>query len=319
VTWLVERGIGEERALRYVDGCAVAARLRWPGALEAGLVADAVLVERIAGASRGRARFAGGEEALVDRLPKDASEGAPLRLEVTRAALRERGRGKLAQARPTTGDSRPAPSLVQSLPAACVVRRFPDTAWDEVWTEAWDGVVAFAGGSLLLAPTPGMTVIDVDGGLPPRSLALASIDPLAGALERFALGGSIGIDFPTLAARDDRKAVDAALGKALSAWDHERTAMNGFGFVQLVARQSGVSLLHRLTFERSAAAARMVLRQAEALEDAGAILLTAHPAVIAAIEPQWLAELERRTGKPVRTAAESTLALGPGHAQIVPR
>jgi hypothetical protein len=319
MTWLVEQGIEEERALRYENGRAVAARLRWPGALEAGLVTDAVLFERVAGSARGRARFAGGEEALVDRLPKDASEGETLRFEVTRAALRERGRGKLAQARPTTGEPRPAPSLADSLAGAAVVRRFPDSAWDEVWTEAWDGAVAFADGSLLFAPTPGMTVIDVDGALPPRALALAAMRPIAESLERFGLGGSIGIDFPTLPAREDRKVVDAALGEALAGWDHERTAMNGFGFVQLVARQTGPSLLHRLAFDRAAAAARLLLRRAETLEGAGAILLTAHPAVIAAIAAQWLTELERRAGRPVRTAGDGALALGAGHAQIVPR
>jgi hypothetical protein len=319
VTWLVEQGIGEERALRYLNGRAAAARLRWPGGLEAGLVADAVLIERTAGASRGRARFSSGEEALVDRLPRDASEGATLRLEVTRAALRERDHGKLARARPTTDEPREAPSLAGSLPEAAIVRRVPGGAWEEVWSEAWEGAVAFAGGSLLFAPTPGMTVIDVDGHLPARALALAAVQPLADALERFALGGSIGIDFPTLAAREDRKAVDAALGEALTNWDHERTAMNGFGFVQIVAGQSGPSILHRLAFDRTGAAARMLLRQAEALEGAGAILLTAHPAVIAAIGPQCLAELERRAGKPVRTASDPSLAIEPGHAQIVPR
>ena len=93
--------------------------------------------------------------------------------------------------------------------------------------------------------------------------------------------------------------------------------MNGFGFVQLVARQSGPSLLHRLAFERASAAARMLLRQAESLGGAGTILLSAHPAVIAAVEPEWIDELVRRTGKPVRTAPDPMLALGPGHAQIV--
>jgi hypothetical protein len=51
----------------------------------------------------------------------------------------------------------------------------------------------------------------------------------------------------------------------------------------------------------------------------GAILLTARPAVIAVIPPEWLTELARRTGREVRTEADPALALGPGHAQIVPR
>ena len=38
--WLVEQGIGEERALLYRAGHAVATQIRWPGGLEPGLVAD---------------------------------------------------------------------------------------------------------------------------------------------------------------------------------------------------------------------------------------------------------------------------------------
>lgn len=316
MTWLVEQGIGEERALRYERGRAVAAAMRWPGALEPGLVAEAVLVERTRGWPRGRARFANGEDALVDRLPPSASEGAPLRLEVTRAAAREARRIKPAQARPTDRESRAAPALAGSLGAE-VVRRFPDRAWDEIWAEAADGAVAFAGGVLHFAPTAAMTLIDIDGGLSPRALALAAVPPLAAAIARFGLGGSIGIDFPTLAARDDRKAVDAALAAALGGWDHERTAMNGFGFVQLVARAERPSLLHRVQFEPAAASGRRLLREAEGLQGAGAILLTAHPRVLAEIGADWLAELARRTGRTVRLAPDPSLATTGGHAQIV--
>ncbi|MXO74917.1 ribonuclease [Altererythrobacter aerius] len=319
MTWLVEQGIGEERALRYENGQAVAARLRWPGALEAGMVAEAVLTERIGGTPRGRARFADGEEALVDRLPKDASEGAAIRLEVTRAAVAERGRGKPAQARPSDAPTCPAPGLPQALESAAVVRRFPDRAWDDIWSDAWEAAVAFPGGTLHLAPTAAMTLIDVDGALPARALALAAVEPAAQAMRRFDLGGSIGIDFPTLQAKADRQAVDAALSEALAGWPHESTAMNGFGFVQIVARSTGPSLLHRLAFDRTGAAARHLLRRAEMLDGAGAILLTAAPPVIAAIRPEWLSELERRTGRAVRSLADPALAIGGGHAQIVPR
>src|SRR6476646_10814891 len=106
MTWLVEEGIGEHRAVRLAGERIVAARVQWPGELAAGHVADAVLVSRTAGSSRGTARFANGEEALVDKLPPSASEGAPLRLEITRPALGERGRRKLARARPTDAPPR---------------------------------------------------------------------------------------------------------------------------------------------------------------------------------------------------------------------
>lgn len=315
--WLIEQGIGEERALRYEGGHAVAARMRWPGDLEAGLVADALLIHRAGGSPRGRARFPSGEEALVDRLPPGASEGAALRLEVTRAAMREAGRIKLAHARPAAAAPRPAPTLAESLGGE-IVRRFPDQAWSEIWAEAAAGEVAFAGGTLHFAPTAAMTLIDVDGGLPPRELALAAAAPLAAAIARFGLGGSIGVDFPTPARRDERKAVDEALGAALAGWDHERTAMNGFGFVQLVARVERPSLLHRVQLEPQAAAARLLLRQAEALDGAGALALAAHPRVLALLDPDWLGELSRRTGRTVRPLPDPSLAITAGHAQIVP-
>ena len=64
--------------------------------------------------------------------------------------------------------------------------------------------------------------------------------------------------------------------------------------------------------------AGLLLRRAEALDGAGAILLTAHARVLAEIGSDWIAELARRTGRTVRMAPDQSLAIGPGHAQIVP-
>ena len=314
--WLVEDGIGEERALLVEAGEAIAAQVRWPGELEAGLVEDALLKYKPRTSPRGRARSASGEEALVDRLPPDAVEGATIRLEVTRSRMGEGRRVKLAQARPTQAEVRPAPTLAETL-GARIVRRFPAGAWEDVMADAADGVVTFSGGSLVISPTPAMTLVDVDGTIAPRALALAAIDPLARAIARLGLGGVIGIDFPTLQSKDDRKAVDVNLDGALADFDHERTAMNGFGFVQLISRLERPSLLHRLQFDPAGAAARMLVRQAELVEAPGALLLTAHPSVLARIPKPWRTELARRTGREVRVAGDPVLAVTGGFAQAV--
>lgn len=312
--WLVEEGIGEHRAVLVEGGEIIAARLDWPGPLKAGLVEEAVLLSRTAGSIRGTARFANGEEALVDGLPREASEGAKLRLIVTRAALWEKFRLKLARARLTDEEFRPAPMLAQSLDAR-VVPRFE--GWDELWAEAMQHSIDFAGGSLAVEPTAALTAIDIDGTLPPKALALAAVPAIAGAIRRFDLSGSVVIDFPTLEAKADRREIDAALGAALADWLHERTAMNGFGLVQLVSRRERPSLLELLA-RGPDAAARLLLRRAEAVTAPGALLLTAAPQIKRAILGEWEAELARRTGRQVRWAIDDALAPWACFAQAVP-
>ena len=49
----------------------------------------------------------------------------------------------------------------------------------------------------------------------PAALAREAVAPLARAIRRFDLGGAIGIDFPSLERKEDRRAVDTALDAAL--------------------------------------------------------------------------------------------------------
>ena len=323
--WLYEAGIGEERAILVEHGAILAARVSWGEAVRAGLVADARLIAKPAGARRGLARLTDGSEVLVDALPREATEGDTLCLRIVRAALAERGRTKRAQARhdpdATPG---PAPSLLDELRAGPPPVRqvriegadFADHGWDELAEQAQSSEIAFAGGSLTISPTPAMTLIDVDGYGSPAALALAAAPAIAAALRRLDLGGSVGIDFPSLAEKRERQAVDAALGEALEGWRGERTAMNGFGFVQLVSRLERPSLVARYA-RRNEAQARILLRQGERVGEPGTLLLTAPPAVRRAVLPDWQDELVRRTGRRIVWREDATLAPEAAFAQAV--
>lgn len=315
--WLIEDGIGEARALLVQGEQVLAAKLHWPGELVAGTRCTARLTTKLKGTRRGVALLDGGSEALVDHLPPSVTEGQRLDLVITRASLAERGRLKRAQAR-IAGAETASPSA--PLPEGRSVRRFPAGLWEEVWHAASSASLDFPGGEILVSVTPAMTLIDIDGIGTPRDVALTAVPAIASAVAWFDLGGNIGIDFPTLAAKADRRAVDEALGAALDHWPHERTAMNGFGFVQLVARLEGPSLLHRFATARIGAAARMALRRAELAADASVgrtLELTVHPALKAKLKDAWLAELTRRTGREVRIALDPGLAIEAAHAQLV--
>ncbi|UAB79463.1 ribonuclease [Erythrobacter sp. SCSIO 43205] len=313
VTWLIEHGIGETRKLLIEGGEVVAASLQWPGELTAGEIHTARLTRKAGGARRGTVTLENGREALVDHLPREATEGLRGQVRITRASIAERGRLKLPQARWISGgadDAAPHEGIA--------THRFEAGAWEEVWHAASTGSIAFVGGEILCAVTPGMTVIDVDGALSPRELALAAVPAIAKALRWFDLGGNIGIDFPSLEAKADRRAVDDAMAEALSDWPHERTAMNGFGFVQIIARLEGPSLLHRFATSRVGMCARYALRVAERVEGNGPVLLLiVHPALKAKLKPEWLEELGVRTGLEVRIEVNPALALEVPQAQII--
>jgi hypothetical protein len=318
VNWLIEEGIAETRALLVEGERVLAAKLMWPGELAAGTHTTGKLTTKRKGTRRGVALLEGGTEALVDHLPPSATEGQTLDLIITRASLAERGRLKRAQARFAGADT---PSPTAALPAGRNMRRFPAGLWEEVWHAASSGSLDFPGGEILISVTPAMTVIDIDGVGTPREIALAAVPAIARALAWFDLGGNIGIDFPTLQTKEDRRAVDDALGAALGDWPHERTAMNGFGFVQLVARLEGPSLLHRFATARLGMAARMALRRGELAAEAdgtGRVLeLAVHPALKSKLKEAWLTELARRTGRDVRIEVDPALAIEAANAQLL--
>jgi hypothetical protein len=179
--------------------------------------------------------------------------------------------------------------------------------------EARSGIVAFAGGALRVSPTPAMTLIDVDGALPPPELAMAGAKAAARAILRHGIGGSIGVDLPTVQGKEQRIAIGAAVDAILPN-PFERTAVNGFGFLQIVRPRRHASLFE-LAADRAAFEARALLRQAA--RETGAVRLAAHPAVVAILEahPDWLAALARQIGGDVGLRPDPRLTISGGHAE----
>lgn len=321
--WLYEEGIGENRAALVEGDSIVEAGIELPGSLRAGSVVPGRLATILIPGRRGIAALEGGGEAVIEPLPAKLTEGAAMRVEIVREAIPEAGRPKLPKGRITDAEPVRGPSLKERIAASphAVVAlssfgpdRLERAGWSEMLEQALTGEIAFEGGALRMSLTPAMTLFDVDGALPPAALAVAGAAAAARAIRLFGVTGSIGIDLPTLASKDERQAAAAAIDDSLPQ-PFERTAVNGFGFLQIVRRRTRPSLPELLQGDRVGTAARALLRLAERAPGAGERKLVAAPPVIARIEaaPDWLSVLEQRIGATIGLQAEPGLAISGGH------
>lgn len=313
LVWLYEDGIGEERAaLVNAEGRVVEALIE-PDTprLRAGTVLDMAF----AGHRDGRGVLTDGRhEAIVTRPPREWTDGQRVRVEIVREALPEHGEVKRAVARPAPDTAVAAPPTLREriettgLPVRGRVPFAPrllgeDDDWNEVLGHAHGQPVAFDAGRLHVEWTRAMTVIDVDGpgdlaGLAVRAGAVAAL-----TIRRLGLAGVIAIDFPTVdkAARlAAASAFDAALPPPF-----ERTAINGFGLMQVVRPRVRPSLVELIRLDPAGFWARHVLAEAEGLAP-GATRLVVSPAVAAALiaRPDWLATLGQRLGGTIGLRAD---------------
>jgi hypothetical protein len=318
--WLYEEGIGENRAILVEGGDILEAAIELPGTARAGAVECGRLTEIHIPGRRGLVVTAAGP-VLVEPLPAALTEGREVRVEIVREPVAEPGRPKLARGRINDAAPCPAPSLRERIGPATVLRtidpdRFEEAGWSELLEQAISGEIAFPGGSLRMSLTPAMTLFDVDGALPPAELAAAGAAAAARAIRRLGIAGSIGIDLPTLSAKAERQRAAEALDAVLPQ-PFERTAVNGFGFLQVIRRRERESIPELLRADPADAAARALLRRAERTTGAGARLIVAAPAVVARIEaePEWTLALARRTGAGLRLQADPALTIWAGHVQ----
>lgn len=303
--WLYEAGIGENRAALVSRGTIWKARIELEGS---GARVDSVFDARLVDRGTGKVALANGGEALCDPLPKGITQGTKLRVKIVREAIPEPGRAKLPKAAPASLDAPlgEGPDLLTRITATGLPVRtlrahdadlLEEAGWSEVLDEAVTGEIFFPGGALRLSPTPAMTLFDVDGPAPLEPLAVAAAHAVARAMERHGIAGSIGIDFPTLASRAARQAIAEAIDAALPQ-PFERTAVNGFGFLQIVRRRTRPSLPELLRADPIGAEARAELRRLERLPPPppAAHMVTTRIARRLAQQPGWTTELAQRTG-----------------------
>jgi ribonuclease G len=312
--WLIERGIGETRAALVDNGEIVEARIQLEGVTPAGSVIAARLTNV---GTQGRNAVATDEHGGEHLLPRGAhgvTEGAKLTIEVTREAIPGAEPWKRPLARLTDETEHVAAPLDgELLPFPAPVDRLAEAGWNELIDEARSGLVSFAGGELRVSPTPAMTLIDVDGYLPAGELAVVGAAEAARTIRRLDIGGSIGIDLPTVGSKSARQNAAAVIDANLSG-PFERTGVNGFGFVQVVRPRRRASILE-LAQDRGFEA-RALLRRV-ALEPPGPKRLAAHPGVILVLEERadWIDTLARQVGGAIELRADASLPMSGGHAE----
>ncbi|MEO7365114.1 MAG: ribonuclease [Sphingomicrobium sp.] len=309
--WLIERGIGETRYAYIEDGVIAEARVLLDGVVPAGTALRA----QLKGISKPTIAEWGGVEYLMPNGAPGLTEGMALTIEVTRETIPGAEAWKRPLARMVDGGPHsPKLPLGEQLAFPSPEDRLGAEGWHDLLDEARSGIVDFPGGALRISATPAMTLIDVDGSLPAVDLATAGAKAAAQTIRRHGIGGSIGIDFPTVKGKAERQAiadvVDSALPKPF-----ERTAVNGFGFLQIVRPQTHASLFE-LAQDRAGFEARALLRRAT-FESAGAKRLVAHPALIGVLQSNgpWVEHLARQLGGGISLRADPSLPMSGGYAE----
>lgn len=335
--WLYEEGIGECRAALVAHGRIVEAHVEREGdhAL-AGAVLQGRLVKTLIAKKRGIVRLTSGQEVLLEPIPPRLAEGGMVLVEIRREAIGEAGldgerRDKLALARAASPGEKPhpGPSLLQriratGLPIIPCPPHEEDAleahGWSELLDNAMRGEVGTEAAALRIFPTPAMVLIDVDGSLPPAQLGPKGAKLAAQAIRAMGLTGSIGIDLPTMNNKEERSLAAAQIDKILPQ-PFERTAVNGFGFIQIIRKRERPSLVELLRDGPVRTAAMALLRQAERWEGArgaggGPVTMTASPVVADLLRrmPDWMSRLEKRRGGAVSVQADPRLALEEFHA-----
>jgi ribonuclease G len=312
--WLEQRRIGETLRVLVDGDRALELHLRRDAdPLPLGWTGEAI-VRSHAG---NRALVAcGGDEAWLTGNPR-LPVGSRLMVRVIRAPIAEPGALKRAHVVPA-GE---APA--SDVPATARRVEYFD---DSLLEQATSSLLPFGDLLLSLERCRAGLVIDIDGQGDLVDLSVRASAHIARQLRLYQVGGTVLIDYPSLNSKAQRAQVDAALADALAADPRpvERTAMNGFGLVQLVRPRPGPSLIDQLCGTRREGPSletqmHALLWDAARSQGAGVRTLTAKPSLISRLEArrELMDELEQRIAAPVQLIADAS-APGHGHVHVRP-
>ncbi len=195
--------------------------------------------------------------------------------------------------------------------------------FDGLMDAAATGTFSIPEGELSVERTRAMTMIDVDGTGSALALNKAAAAEIPRLLRLYDIGGPVGIDFISMNSKADRAELDVLLARHCAALgQHERTAINGFGFCQIIRPRPGPSVPEQLcgiTPGRLSVESRAIalLREAERSTGIGSRHLVTIPAIADFIRdrPHELAAIKFSLGADVLLVPDSSVS-GYGHVHV---
>jgi Ribonuclease E/G family len=198
--------------------------------------------------------------------------------------------------------------------------------FDSLIVSAVSGCVPLPNGMLMIERTRAMTMIDIDGNVDALKLNMDAAAEIPRLLRLFDITGAIGIDFVSVESKEARQQILAAFDDAAGILGpHERTAINGFGFCQIVRRRTGPSLPEIICGTRRAqmsdeSSAISLLRDAGRSIGVGPRQLVARSAIIDLIKswPEETGALRSSLGVDIVLLPDDN-AKGYGHVHVAQR
>jgi ribonuclease G len=315
---------GEARALLFENGNPVELHIQRSGQVTLGSVCEGRILTKAA--AHDYVRLTGGQEIIVS--PKsNLAEGALIRAEIVREQMCEPGEVKLAVARPCDADLIDTADQWQATLGARADRVVDyDAAFDDHFDLALAGRSNVGGVTLWFERTKAGLVFDVDGQGDPLAINRVAAVEVARLLRLFQVGGAAMIDFVGMDSKAARLDVAAAFDAASAAdlRGFERTAINGYGLMQVIRAHPRPSLLDTLFGIRRVSPsdetmAFMLLREASRSSGAGVRRCVTTPALAALLaQSDWqplIAQASRAAGAPLEIVADASVR-GYGHVHV---